>query len=162
VQLVVIADTHMRPGSSLRLSELAVRWLERADVVLHAGDVVAPEVLEELRSFAPVHAVLGNNDHQLAGMLPETVVLELGGVSVGMIHDSGPKAGRAARLRARFPRADAVVFGHNHLPLVQEGLDGQLLFNPGSPTQRRMAPTHTIGVLELDAGRIIRAAIVDV
>jgi putative phosphoesterase len=160
--VVVISDTHMRPGSSVRLPEPAVRWLERADVVLHAGDVVAPEVLEELRPLAPLHAVLGNNDHQLARVLPETLVVELEGVSIGMIHDSGPKAGRAARLRARFPRADIVVFGHSHLPLVQEGLDGQLLFNPGSPTQRRMAPTHTIGVVELDAGRITLAEIVDV
>ncbi len=160
--VVVLSDTHIRSGSSSRLPAPAVGWLERADVVLHAGDVVAPEVLDELRSFAPLHAVLGNNDHQLARLLPATLVVDLDGVSIGMIHDSGPKAGRAGRLRARFPRTDVVVFGHSHAPLVQEGLDGQLLFNPGSPTQRRMAPTRTIGVIELDAGGIVRADIVDV
>jgi putative phosphoesterase len=159
---VVLSDTHLPAGRFDRLPAGAVAWLERADVVLHAGDIVAPEVLDELWSFAPVHAVLGNNDHQLARLLPETVLVDLAGVPVGMIHDSGPKAGRAARLKVRFPTADVVVFGHSHLPVVQEGIDGQILFNPGSPTQRRMAPTHTIGVLELGAGKIRRAEIVDV
>jgi putative phosphoesterase len=159
---VVISDTHLQPGSSRALSPPALDWLLRADVVLHAGDVVAPEVLDELRAMAPVHAVLGNNDHRLARLLPETLLLDLAGVSVGMIHDSGPRAGRAARLRARFPTADVVVFGHSHLPLIEEGIDGQLLFNPGSPTDRRRAPTHTIGLLELDAGAVVRAELVDV
>jgi putative phosphoesterase len=162
VLAVVLSDTHLAAGRFDRLPRGAVGWLERADVVLHAGDIVAPDVLGELRSFAPVHAVLGNNDHQLARLLDETVVVELDGVPVGMIHNSGPKAGRAARLKARFPNADIVVFGHSHLPVVQVGIDGQLLFNPGSPTQRRMAPAHTIGVLEVVAGSIARAEIVDV
>jgi putative phosphoesterase len=160
--VVVLSDTHLPEGGFDRLTAAAVRWVERADHVLHAGDVVAPDIIDGLRALAPVHAVLGNNDHRLARLLPETELLDLDGVRVGMIHDSGAKAGRAARLRARFPIADVVVFGHSHLPLVQDGVDGQLLFNPGSPTQRRMAPTHTIGVLELEAGAIRRAEIVDV
>jgi putative phosphoesterase len=162
VLVAVVSDTHLSAGRFDRLPSDAIRWLERADVVLHAGDIVAPEILDELRSFAPVHAVLGNNDQQLVRLLPETLQVELAGVEVGMIHDSGPKAGRAARLKARFPRAGIVVFGHSHLPVVEDGIDGQLLFNPGSPTQRRMAPTHTIGVLEFGGGAIARAEIVDV
>ena len=174
MRVAVISDTHLRTGSHgvrgplelvHRLPTRVLEEVARAEVVLHAGDIVAPEVLDGLRAHAPnaaVHAVLGNNDHLLARLLPETLVVELGGVTVGMIHDGGPKAGRASRLHLRFPGAGIVVFGHSHLPLVQDGIGGQVLFNPGSPTQRRMAPTHTIGVLELEAGRIVRADVIDV
>jgi putative phosphoesterase len=133
----------------------------RADVILHAGDVVTVEVLDELRRFAPIHAVLGNNDvPHLAGRLPETVSIELAGVAVAMVHDSGPSAGRARRLRRGFPDADVVVFGHSHIPVNDLGEGDQVLFNPGSPTQRRRQPERTFGVLELDDGRIIERTIV--
>jgi hypothetical protein len=134
--------------------------LDRADAVLHAGDVTAPELLHELAGFAPVHAVLGNNDVSL--QLPERLEVELAGVRVAMVHDSGPKAGRAGRLRRLFPDADVVVFGHSHLPWREVDPGGQLHFNPGSPTERRMAPTRTAGWLELDAAEVRRADIVDV
>jgi putative phosphoesterase len=159
---VVLSDTHVRRGGTRRLPDAAYAALDRADVVLHAGDVLIPELLDELRGFAPVHAVLGNNDHELVGRLPESIVVDIDGVEVAMIHDSGPRAGRAGRLRRRFPSAAVVVFGHSHLPCNEPGVDGQLLFNPGSPTERRMAPTRTIGMLELRRGRVHRAEIVDV
>jgi hypothetical protein len=161
VNVVVLADTHIgpsRPGR--RLPDGVYELLDRADAVLHAGDVTAPELLHELAGFAPVHAVLGNNDVALP--LPERLELELGGVRVAMVHDSGAKAGRAGRLRRMFPDADVVVFGHSHLPWHEVDPGGQLHFNPGSPTERRMAPTKTAGWLELDAGSVRRAAIVDV
>jgi putative phosphoesterase len=124
--------------------------------VLHAGDVLTDELLHELATFAPVHAVLGNNDGlDLARRLPEQRVLDLGGVTVGMVHDSGATTGRAARMRRRFPTAAVVVFGHSHAPLDQEGLDGQLLFNPGSPTQRRMQPHPSFGRLRLEHGVVV-------
>ena len=157
--VVVLADTHLRRGGTRRLPDSAYQHLERADVILHAGDVVVSDVLDELRGFAPVTAVLGNNDIELTGLLPETVVEEIGGVRVGMIHDSGPSAGRAGRMRQRFPEADVVVFGHSHIPWNAEGLDGQLLFNPGSPTDRRGQPHHTLGTLELAGGRVAGASI---
>jgi predicted phosphodiesterase len=113
------------------------------------------EVLDELRGFAPVHAVLGNNDVELTGLLPETWAGEVEGVRVAMIHDSGPSTGRAARMRRRFPDAQMVVFGHSHIPWNEEGVDGQWLFNPGSPTERRAQPHHTLGTLELAGGRIV-------
>lgn len=159
---VVLSDTHIRRGSQRRLPDAAYAALDRADVILHAGDVLIGELLDELRGFAPVHAVLGNNDHELVGQLPESIVADIDGVEVAMIHDSGPRAGRAGRMRRRFPSAAVVVFGHSHLPCNEVGVDGQLLFNPGSPTERRMAPTRTIGVLELRRGRVRRAEIVDV
>jgi putative phosphoesterase len=102
-----------------------------------------------------VHAVLGNNDDaELAARLPETIIVEIGGVDIGMIHDSGPTAGRAARMRHRFPAADIVVFGHSHAPVDDVGIDDQRLFNPGSPTERRWQPVHTMGVLTIEGGRI--------
>jgi hypothetical protein len=155
VHVVVLSDTHIRrPARGRRLPDSAYAHLEAADVILHAGDVVVAEVLDELEGFAPVHAVLGNNDADLAGALPETRSIELGGVRLAMIHDSGPAAGRPGRMRRRFPDADVVVFGHSHIPWDDAGVDGQLLFNPGSPTERRAQPHHTLGTLDLDDGRV--------
>ncbi len=156
--VVVLSDTHIRRGGTRKLPDGAYAHLETADVILHAGDILVGEVLDELRGFAPVHAVLGNNDAELVGLLPETESLVLDGVRIAMIHDSGPSAGRAGRMRRRFPDADVVVFGHSHIPWDDAGVDGQLLFNPGSPTERRAQPSHTLGTLDLDGG-MVRSAI---
>ena len=123
-------------------------------MILHAGDVVTADLLTELETFAPVLAVLGNNDHELVDRLPETVEVELGGVPVAMIHDSGARDGREARMQRRFPDARLVVYGHSHLPEDRIGVGRQRLFNPGSPTQRRRAPERTYGVVTLAGGRI--------
>ena len=157
--VVLLADTHIRRHGTRRLPEAAYPYLEAADVVLHAGDILVGEVLEELREFAPVHAVLGNNDAELVGLLPETLAIELDGVRIGMVHDSGQATGRAARMRRRFPDADVVVFGHSHIPWHHSGVDGQLLLNPGSPTERRAQPHHTLGTLDVDGGRVAASAI---
>jgi putative phosphoesterase len=154
MRVVVLADTHVRDAGGVRLGAEAWAHVRAADLVLHAGDVVEPGLLAELRAVAPVHAVLGNNDGALAGVLPESLVLDLDGVEVAMVHDSGARAGREGRMRRRFPTADVVVFGHSHIPWNAEGLDGQLLFNPGSATQRRAQPHRTLGVLELGGGRV--------
>lgn len=161
LRAVVLADTHLRPGLDRRLPDAVYGALRDADVVLHAGDILVAEVLHELGGFAPVHAVLGNNDRDLVGDLPEVLEVDLAGVAVGMIHDSGPSAGRARRLRRRFPRCDLVVFGHSHLPGDALGEDGQRLFNPGSPTERRRAPTRTFGIVDLVHGRIAGHHLVD-
>jgi uncharacterized protein len=152
--VVVLADTHIRRGSRRRLSDAVVAELERADVILHAGDLLVPEVLEELSGLAPVHAVLGNNDHELVGCLPEHLVVDIDGVRVAMVHDAGARAGRAGRLHRRFSDAALVVFGHSHVPVDELGIEGQRLFNPGSPTERRGQPHHTIGRLRLTHGRV--------
>jgi uncharacterized protein len=154
-RIVVLADTHIRAGSSRRLPDAVFAELEDADLVLHAGDVLVPELLDELRGFAPVHAVLGNNDvAELAAVLPEETTIEVDGVRIGMVHDSGPRAGRERRMRRRFPDADIVVFGHSHIPMALDGVDGQVLLNPGSPTERRRQPTHTYGVIEVQDGTV--------
>jgi putative phosphoesterase len=154
VRAVVLADTHMRTGGHRRLPEGAYRVLDGADVILHAGDVLDEGVLAGLATIAPVYAVLGNNDHALVGVLPSTRVVDLDGVRVGMIHDSGARAGRAGRLYRRFPDAGLVVFGHSHMPIDEEGIEGQRLLNPGSPTERRGQPDHTLGVVEFTDGNI--------
>lgn len=159
MRVVVLADTHMRRDWDRSLPAPAQELLAGADAILHAGDVIEGWVLDELAALAPVHAVLGNNDTELVGSLPETLELELAGVRIGMIHDSGPAAGRARRLHARFPDRDVVVFGHSHIPWNEPGVDGQLLFNPGSPTERRRQPQRTVGVLELAAGRVLSARV---
>ena len=158
--VVVLADTHLKSTSKRGLPDKALTHLRTADVILHAGDVTEAVLLDELRTYAPVHAVLGNNDTGM--VLPDTELIDLDGVIVGMIHDSGQRIGRAARMRKRFPTADVVVFGHSHIPWNEAGADGQLLFNPGSPTQRRAQPHPTLGLLELRRSRIRRHEIVTV
>jgi putative phosphoesterase len=161
VRVAVLSDTHLRPGGKA-LPERVRALLESSDAILHAGDVVSGFLLDELASLAPTHVVLGNNDHELRGQLPERLEVELGGVLVAMVHDSGPRAGRASRMRRWFPDADIVVFGHSHEPVDELGEGGQRLFNPGSPTQRRRQPHPTMGLLALEAGRIRRHEIVRV
>ena len=162
MKVVVLSDTHIRRGGSRRLPDDVYRAIASVDAILHAGDMVTGDLLEELAGFAPVHAVLGNNDRDLVGALPETRLLDLVGVRVAMIHDSGPSKGRAGRMRRRFPDADLVVFGHSHIPIDELGIDGQRLFNPGSPTERRRQPHRTFGVLDLADGEVIGHDIVPV
>jgi uncharacterized protein len=160
VRAVVLSDTHLRDDSPRRLPDPVYGALRDADVVLHCGDVVEPGLLRELATFAPVHAVLGNNDVALRGSLPERLLVELEGVRVAMVHDSGPTKGRAARVHRQFPDCGVVVFGHSHAPVDDEGVDGQRLFNPGSPTQRRMQPHPSFGLLDLDHGRIVEHRVI--
>jgi len=159
-EVIVLADTHIRRNSTRRLPPEVYAALERADLVLHAGDVVTGEVLDELATFAPTRAVLGNNDGELVGRLPEQRSFTVDGVRIAMVHDSGPSKGREARLKRRFPTADVVVFGHSHIPIDAAGLDGQRLFNPGSATERRSQPHHTFGLLRIDDGRLVEHRIV--
>jgi putative phosphoesterase len=154
LEVVVLADTHMQPGRSTVLPPRVVDALSTCDLILHAGDVLTVEVLDELATLAPVHAVLGNNDHTLVGKLPDRLEVDLAGVRIGMVHDSGGPNGRSRRLRRWFPDAAIVVFGHSHEPVDVEGDEGQRLFNPGSPTQRRRQPHPTMGRLTLHDGQI--------
>jgi uncharacterized protein len=162
VRIAVLSDTHgPRHWKSCPVA-VAAR-LNGVDAILHAGDVCTPDVLHELSAWAPVHAVRGNNDGPDVASwgAPDTLLLDLGGLSVAMVHDSGPAAGRPARLRRMFPAAALVVFGHSHVPL-NELHDGQRIFNPGSPTDRRRQPHGTMGLLEIDGGRLITSHIVEV
>ena len=122
--------------------------IRAAEALIHAGDFSAASVLADLRELCPVVlAVHGNvDDAELRRELPEALEVEIAGRTVAVLHDAGPAKGRLARLRARFPEADAVVFGHSHLPLHEEE-GGFQIFNPGSPTERRRAPRPSLGLL---------------
>jgi putative phosphoesterase len=149
--IAVISDTHM-PKGARSLPPDCVARIRAAEAVIHAGDFSTAAVLAEVRALCPVVlAVHGNvDDAELRRELPESLQVEVGGRTVAVIHDSGPAKGRLARMRARFPEADAVVFGHSHLPLHEEE-DGFQIFNPGSPTERRRAPRHSMGLLDPSA-----------
>ena len=155
MRLAIVADTHL-PRGRRRLPDRCVAELSAADLILHAGDLVTAEVLDALQACGPpVHAVAGNvDDAELRGRLPETLELDAAGVRVAMVHDAGPAKGRLARLRRRFPEAGAVVFGHSHIPLHEAAEDGFQIFNPGSPTDRRHQPVHTMGVARAEAGDV--------
>ena len=150
MKVIVLADTHTR-GFTRALPFGAWPYIETADHILHAGDVVDPALLDELQSFAPVSVVVGNVDgHDVrAWGAEDELTLDLGGVRIAMIHDSGPSAGRRKRMRQRFPDARVVVFGHSHIP-INEDADGLLLFNPGSPTWKRRAPFPSMGILWIE------------
>lgn len=128
--------------------------LRTADLIVHAGDFSEASVLAELRELGPVAAVHGNVDSaELRRELPESLSLDLEGATLAVIHDAGPAKGRLERLRARFPDADVVLFGHSHIPLHEER-DGFAIFNPGSPTERRRSPNRSMGEATVEKGRI--------
>lgn len=159
MRVAVLSDTHS-PRRWKRCPDAVARALDGVDAILHAGDVCLATTLDELAAFAPVHAVLGNNDGPdvAAWGAPTTLELSLAGLPVAMIHDSGPASGRAGRMRRRFPGAALVVFGHSHIPLDSTA-DGQRIFNPGSPTDRRRQPHGTMGELVIEDGRLRAARI---
>ena len=154
LRVVVLSDTHA-PRFWKRCPPAVAVQLRGADLILHAGDVCTASVLEELSDYAPVRAVLGNNDGAdvAAWGAPETLELEVGDLRVGVVHDSGPRSGRVGRLRRRFPGCDLVVFGHSHIPMDVE-VDGFRIVNPGSPTDRRREPHGTLAVLSVGLERL--------
>jgi uncharacterized protein len=146
--IAVISDTHL-PRGARRLPDACARAIAGADLLLHAGDFVTLDVLRDLEALGPpVAGVLGNVDSsELRSLLPAERVVEAEDARIAVIHDAGPGRGRLERMRQRFgDHAQAVVFGHSHLPLHEQGDDGFQIFNPGSPTERRRAPFHTMGM----------------
>jgi uncharacterized protein len=154
--IAVISDTHM-PRGTRGLPEACVERIAAADLLLHAGDLMTVDVLRKLEAIGPpVAAVHGNMDTaELRRLLPAERVVEAGGARIAMVHDAGPRRDRLGRMRRRFgDRAGALVFGHSHLPLHERAADGFQIFNPGSPTERRRAPAHTMGMARAEAGRL--------
>lgn len=152
--LAILSDTHLPRGQRALPAECLDR-LRAADLILHAGDLVGAEILDLLEALGPtVHAVAGNVDGPaVRARLPETRVVEVGEVRIGMVHDAGPAAGRLERQRRRFGDCDAVVFGHSHVPLHETAVEagfGFQLFNPGSPTDKRREPHPTMGMARVE------------
>ena len=148
---VVIADTHI-PRRARALPDGLSPYLGRADLILHAGDLMDPALMDELAEYASVRAVRGNLDPPELE-LPEALEFGFGGIRTAMIHDSGRKQGRRRRLRRRFPEARVVIFGHSHIPFLEDACCLMLL-NPGSPTDRRRQPRHTFALLHAQSGRV--------
>jgi uncharacterized protein len=154
--VAVISDTHM-PRGARRLPDAFVERIRTADLLLHAGDFMTVEVLRELERIGPpLVGVHGNVDTaELRRLLPAERIVRAEGARIAMVHDAGASAGRLERLRRRFgDSADAVVFGHSHLPLHERAADGFQIFNPGSPTERRRAPAHTMGLAQVEGSSI--------
>jgi putative phosphoesterase len=154
MRIGVVADTHL-PRGSRRIPAACLEHLASSDLIVHAGDFSSIAALEALLALGPpVAAVHGNVDEAaLRARLPAERTVLVGGARIGVVHDAGPARGRVARMRRRFPEADAVIFGHSHIPLHET--EGELhIFNPGSPTERRQAPRHTMGLAFLEAGRV--------
>jgi putative phosphoesterase len=155
VLIAAISDTHL-PRGRRRLPDACLERLMSADLILHAGDVSTADVLREIEQIGPpVRAVHGNVDcAELRARLPEALELRTpDGARIAMVHDAGPSKRRLERMRLRFPDAAAVVFGHSHIPLHEER-DGFQIFNPGSPTDRRRQPRHTMGIARAQGGKI--------
>jgi uncharacterized protein len=156
VLLAVISDTHL-PRGNRALPDACLQRLRAADLILHAGDFVTAKVLAELRALGPpVEAVHGNvDDAQVRILLPSARLVSASGARIAMVHDAGAAAGRLERMRRRFADADAVVFGHSHMPLHErDDTSGFQIFNPGSPTDRRRQPAHTMGQARVADGAL--------
>jgi uncharacterized protein len=154
--VAVISDTHM-PRGGRALPERFVELIRGADLLLHAGDFVTVEILRELERIGPpLVGIHGNVDTaELRRLLPAERVVGVEDVRIAMVHDAGAAAGRLERMRRRYGDvADALVFGHSHLPLHERADDGFQIFNPGSPTERRRAPDHTMGLAEVQGSSI--------
>jgi putative phosphoesterase len=155
VEIAIISDTHL-PRGQRRLPAECVQRLRAADLIIHAGDLMRSSVLDELEALGEVVAVHGNvDDDEVRARLPATAAVEAAGARIAVIHDAGPARGRLARMRARFPEASAVVFGHSHIPLHERDDAGFQIFNPGSPTERRRSPRHTMGIARADGGDVV-------
>ncbi|WP_152729821.1 metallophosphoesterase family protein [Goekera deserti] len=155
ISLTVISDTHL-PKRAKALPPAVWAAVEAADVVVHAGDWVDVALLDELEERARrLVGVYGNNDHgPLRDRLPEVARVELEGLRLAVVHETGPAAGREARCAARFPDDDVLVFGHSHIPWDTTTGTGLRLLNPGSPTDRRRQPHGTWLTAVVDDGRL--------
>jgi putative phosphoesterase len=163
--LAIISDTHLPRGSRALPAE-CVQRLRAADLILHAGDIATAEVLADLRAIGPpVEAVYGNvDDAEVRALLPSARLVAAGAARIAMVHNAGPAGGRLARLHARFAAAgaDAVVFGHSHIPLHErDPATGFQIFNPGSPTDRRRQPTHTMGQARIGEDGAVSFELID-
>ncbi|WP_410793371.1 metallophosphoesterase family protein [Kribbella sp. C-35] len=160
MRLVLISDTHL-PVRAKKLPAPVWDAVDDADVVIHAGDWVSVGLLDELESRAArLVGCWGNNDGpELRARLPEVARVTLDGLSVAVVHETGPARGREERCAAAYPGVDLLVFGHSHIPWDTTGPGGLRLLNPGSPTDRRRQPYCTYQTATITAGRLEQVAL---
>jgi putative phosphoesterase len=145
----VLGDTHASADRTWRIVDHVGNLFQRAgvDLILHAGDVGQATILKELQQIAPVVAVRGNADSpDLIESLPDQVWIEVGSRTALLLHGHRGKTGRAAARAAAQPGIDLIVYGHSHKPLIEREGD-TILFNPGSPTERRWNPHFGVGLI---------------
>ncbi len=154
-RLLLVADTHV-PKRARDLPAQVWSEMDRADLVIHAGDWVDERLLDELEARAArLVAVWGNNDHgAFRERLPEVARVEIDGVRFAVVHETGAAKGREERCSARFTDLDVLVFGHSHIPWDTTSDTGLRLLNPGSPTDRRRQPYCTYLTATADAGQL--------
>ncbi|WP_231251145.1 metallophosphoesterase family protein [Nocardioides furvisabuli] len=154
-RVLLMADTHL-PKRARDLPEALWRAVDEADLVVHAGDWVDVRLLDELEARSRrLVACWGNNDHgELRERLPEVATVEVEGITLGVVHETGQAKGREARMAAAYPHLDVLVFGHSHIPWDTTTTTGLRLLNPGSPTDRRRQPHCTYMTLSLDSGEV--------
>lgn len=151
--VAVLSDTHF-PARGTVLTAPVAEVLRRADLIVHAGDLADLDLLRQLQGFgAPIVGVQGNADDEIVrGLLPPSAEVDLPGLRLGVVHNGGPEAGRLERMRRRFPGCGGVVFGHSHIPLHQVAPDGFFILNPGSATDRRRQPRHSMVEMTISDG----------
>lgn len=148
MRIGVIADTHV-PVVAPQVPDEVIKAFQGVDMILHAGDLVSYDVVEQLGKIAKTVAVHGNMDHEAAReKLPDKTVVEVGDFKIGLIHGGGAPWDIVERARAEFDDVDVIVFGHTHQPM-NEVIDGVLFFNPGTPTDRRFSSILSVGILEV-------------
>lgn len=160
MRLVLISDTHL-PVRAKRLPDILWDEIEQADVVIHAGDWVSVELLDELESRSQqLIGCWGNNDGPvLRSRLPEVARVSLDGLAVAVVHETGASKGREERCERAYPGVDVLVFGHSHIPWDTTTRGGLRLLNPGSPTDRRRQPFCTYQTAEIISGRLENVAL---
>jgi putative phosphoesterase len=152
-RLLLISDTHI-PGRARRLPDALLRQADAVDLIVHAGDWVAASVLEELQHHAEVLGVYGNNDGEdVRAVLPEVARRTIEGLRFAVVHETGDAKSRERRMEMAFPDADVLVFGHSHIPWDTVTPGGLRLLNPGSPTDRRRQPRHTMMMVLVEPDR---------
>ncbi|WP_336642464.1 metallophosphoesterase family protein [Microbacterium sp. MMO-113] len=159
-RMLLLADTHV-PKRAKRLPDAVLQAIDEADVVVHAGDWVDLATVELLQARARVlHGVHGNNDGpEIRRVLPEIARFTVEDTAVAVVHETGAATGREKRMDLAFPDAGLLVFGHSHIPRDTVTPNGLRLLNPGSPTDRRRQPVHTMMHVVVD-GRDVEATLV--
>ncbi|MFH1856164.1 MAG: metallophosphoesterase family protein [Candidatus Omnitrophota bacterium] len=149
IRIGVVSDTHI-PIAAPALPKALIDGLKGVDFIIHAGDLITLDVVRQLEKIAPVYAVSGNMDaYEAQNTLPKKKEVRIAGFKIGIIHGWGGSGDLLSRVRKEFKAVDVIIFGHSHKPFNQV-VDGVLMFNPGSPTDKVCANTNTFGILTLN------------
>ncbi|PLT28005.1 metallophosphoesterase family protein [Peribacillus deserti] len=155
MKIIVLSDTHM-PRKGKALPKRLTDELPGADLIIHAGDWQTPEVYQELSQYGVVKGVYGNVDKEdIKNLFPDKQMIEAGGAKIGVVHGHGQRLTTEKRAMAAFEGEDVdlIIFGHSHIPVIKS-IGGKLLFNPGSPTDKRRQALYSFGIIHIQEGRI--------